>query len=507
MLKLPTSLLRSRSPHLAQTLALALAHRRLMSVLPERMRAGGVWFRPDKRRPDYFLPFNVFEGNGEIYGFDEEPVVIPAGKGYGYCPVGLGDSVVFGDGDGDGDGEWDRLRVVRKVGWANGSTVWLCVVNENENENENDWTRHNLCQKYVALKIETAFNYYLPSGESTCFEAVTKKNGTRGARFCLPLLAKHTLSSVHGDHRCFVTPVTGPDLGALAEDRQLTYSLCVVRRIVRQVLLALEHLHSCGFVHCDVKCDNVVVRLPDETYEEIIDTYLETSRPESYRPVMAPALSREPYTTLKSQPIAPVWLRADLSNLDVQLIDYGEARPLEALSDMSPELQLDMLRPPEITLGCMPSEKIDIWSVGLMVTDDVLLWGCGLKKGFGFQAVHIFTSHHAFVESSEKARLYRMIEYFGPFPESFLARCPRREELLNADGIPRNSYDKRVDNGDTPVTQSTMPQRSLRAVVCPSRSDDPDVVEFFDFVQRCLVLDPLERLSASELLLDPWLAV
>ncbi|KNZ79057.1 Serine/threonine-protein kinase SKY1 [Termitomyces sp. J132] len=409
MLKLPTSLLRSRSPHLAQTLALALTHRRLMSVLPERMRAGGVWFRPDKRRPDYFLPFNVFEGNGEIYG------------------------VVFGDGDGDG--EWDRLRVVRKVGWANGSTVWLCVVNENEKE---DRTRHNLCQKYVALKIETAFNYYLPSGESTCFEAVTKNNGTRGARFCLPLLAKRTLSSVHGDHRCFVTPVTGPDLGALAEDRQLTYSLCVVRRIVQQVLLALEHLHSCGFVHCDVKCDNVVVRLPDETYEEIIDTYLETSRPESYRPVMAPALSREPYTTLKSQPIAPVWLRADLSNLDVQLIDYGEARPLEALSDMSPELQLDMLRPPEITLGCMPSEKIDIWSVGLMVTDDVLLWGCGLKKGFGFQAVHIFTSHHAFVESSEKARLYRMIEYFGPFPESFLARCPRREELLNADGTDKS---------------------------------------------------------------------
>ncbi|KAG6896727.1 hypothetical protein C0993_008133 [Termitomyces sp. T159_Od127] len=288
-----------------------------MSILPERMRSGGTWVRPDKRRPNYFLPCSL-EGNGEIYHFDEEPLILPKDLGYGYYPVALGDVIPFGRAS---------LRVVRKLGWANGSTVWLCL---------NDQVDSKLQQKYVALKIETAFNHHLPSTEAQCFEGM-KRQITRGAQFCLPLLAQQTLSSLHGDHRSFVTPITGPDLIELAESRGSMYSLPVVRKIIRQVLLGLEHMHACGFLHCDVKCDNVVVRLPDESLDITIDELLKNSPPETYPPVAVPALYSEPYITLKSQPISPLWLEPDLRNLEVQLIDYGEGMScvldIQVLSD------------------------------------------------------------------------------------------------------------------------------------------------------------------------------
>lgn len=88
-----------------------------MSILPERMRIGGTWFQPDKRRPNYLLPYSL-EGNGEIYHFDEEALIIPTDLGYGYYPVALGDVISF---------DQTSLRVIRKLGWANGSSVWLCL--------------------------------------------------------------------------------------------------------------------------------------------------------------------------------------------------------------------------------------------------------------------------------------------------------------------------------------------------------------------------------------------
>ncbi|KAG6869713.1 hypothetical protein C0992_002233, partial [Termitomyces sp. T32_za158] len=77
-----------------------------MSILPERMRIGGTWVRPNKRRPNDYLPYSR-GGTGEIYGFDEEPLILSTDKGYGYYPVALGDVIPFGRAS---------LRVVRKLG-------------------------------------------------------------------------------------------------------------------------------------------------------------------------------------------------------------------------------------------------------------------------------------------------------------------------------------------------------------------------------------------------------
>lgn len=44
-----------------------------------------------------------------------------------------------------------------------------------------------------------------------------------------------------------------------------SYSECDAARIARQVLAALQHMHSCGTVHCDVKPENICMasRTPD----------------------------------------------------------------------------------------------------------------------------------------------------------------------------------------------------------------------------------------------------
>ncbi|KAG6825013.1 hypothetical protein H0H93_001253, partial [Arthromyces matolae] len=169
----------------------------------------GTWVQPNPSWPDIFLPV-AKHGQGELYAFDEEGVVLTTELGYGYYPVSLGDVIPVG--------KIAKLRVMRKLGWQNGSTVWLF---SNEGTGPNDWP------KYVALKIETAFYTCIPSLEDDCLENITK-NATNGSEFCLKLLAHEKITSVHGEHRVFVTPVTGPSLWALAAQ----YPTSVIKNVV-----------------------------------------------------------------------------------------------------------------------------------------------------------------------------------------------------------------------------------------------------------------------------------
>ncbi|KAG6848613.1 hypothetical protein H0H93_015493 [Arthromyces matolae] len=190
--------------------------------------------------------------------------------------------------------------------------------------------------------------------------------------------------------------------------------------------------------------------------------------------------------------------------MKVQIIDYGEgrtflsqptlllakisvpARPITALHSIThPTIVPEPIHPPERILGAPLSEKIDIWAVGYMAITM-------------FTGADVF-GHHG---KDDRSRLYGMVEYLGLFEDSFIARCSRRNELLEEDGVPYDMYDDRVGDGYDWVTRETMPL-NIHGFLPEPRTIEMD--ELVDFVSSCLQLDPEDRPSASELLAHRWL--
>jgi serine/threonine-protein kinase SRPK3 len=280
--------------------------------------------------------------------------------------------------------------------------------------------------KYVAIKVltvnATAGVLNNHTKEINNIKLITSTNPQHpGHKHCLTLRSAFLATSKHGPHICAVTDVLGSDLRQLQSIQPGgVFSVPVVKRIVKQTLLALDYLHSeCKLVHTDVKPDNTMVSLANA--DAAIQAYLEQHPSATYEPRNEPDLSPDPIITVKSQPLPNFGLDPTLSNLDVRVIDYGQAASV-ADGLLTGEAQPVLLRAPEITLGHPWSTPVDIWSVGCLVFEYLL--GTALFQLYESDSVTFGDVH-----------LRRIIEHIGPFPAHFLARCDRRSDFFDAQGI------------------------------------------------------------------------
>ncbi|KAG5635952.1 hypothetical protein H0H81_009577 [Sphagnurus paluster] len=179
-----------------------------------------------------------------------------------------------------------------------------------------------------------------------------------------------------------------------------------------------------------------------------------------YSPQMEPGLSSNPIVTCRSQPLPNFGLDPTLNNINVKVVDFGEALPLDEIP-IGDVCQAECLRAPEVILGYHWSSSIDIWSLGC-------------------------------IAERNECHLQRMEELLGQFPSYFLERCFRRAEFFD-------------DEGKLLCTAPTTP-KTLEAAIAEHRTvNKNDVDPVAAFIRRCLTLDPAERPSAAELLKDEWL--
>lgn len=417
----------------------------------------------DIKRPlkDPFVRLQINDkDDGEEFVCDEEPLVLTPEQGFGYCPVALGQH--FGEG---------KLEIVRKIGWASNSNVWLARTLGNAYP-----------AKYVAVKVLTVnATAGVAQGflrEVDSLRTIKTANPDHpGHQHCLRLYDVITERSRHGPHICIVTNVLGLNMVGLRrlQPNGRAFPVAVTKRIVKQTFLALDYFHrECGFVHTDVKPDNVLVCLDYE--DEAINRLLEETPSATYEPRFEPTLSPDPIITVKSQPLPYIDLRKDASNLKVCLIDYGQATP--AKEHRVELVQSVLLRAPEVTLGHGWSTPIDVWSMGCLVFE--YLTGAAM-----------FQLSESSPISVENLCLQRILEHIGSFPPSFLERCQRRSDFFDEQGSLR--------------VHNLIPQTMESCLRAYKVMDEKDIAPAAAFIRKCLTIDPHERPTALELLNDDWL--
>ncbi|KAK9795228.1 hypothetical protein WJX73_007151 [Symbiochloris irregularis] len=174
---------------------------------------------------------------------DSEDEGLEGYKKGGYHPVRLGEKYCNG-----------RYTVLQKLGWGHFSTVWL--------------VKDATTGKEGAMKVQKSARHYTEAARDeikllTDIRDRLPNQGDAAADTCNCVLLLNSFDhrGPHGLHVCMVFEVLGDNLLALIKEynyRGIPPSL--VRRIARQVLVALHYLHTtCAIIHTDLKPENIML--------------------------------------------------------------------------------------------------------------------------------------------------------------------------------------------------------------------------------------------------------
>lgn len=168
----------------------------------------------------------------------------------GYHPVHLGE--VYNT----------RYRVLQKLGWGCFSTVWLV------------WDYR--MERFQAMKVQRSASHYTSSAmdEIELLSEIKSAEAKLGTPQCAQLNDFFNHQGPNGLHVCMVFDAYGENLLMLIERYEYHgIPLPIVKCITRQVLLALNHIHSVRIIHTDLKPENVLLSSPKHSIASLMRRY------------------------------------------------------------------------------------------------------------------------------------------------------------------------------------------------------------------------------------------
>ena len=218
-------------------------------------------------------------------------------------------------------------------------------------------------------------------------------------------------------------------------------SLSLMRKFAIQILYSLNYMKEMQIIHCDLKPENINLKEKNKSGIKVIDFGSSCFR------------SKRIYTYIQSR----------------------------------------FYRAPEIILGLPYDHGIDMWSFGCILAE-------------------LYTGYPLFPGENEFEQLSFMIEVLGIPSDQLLKRGNRSTEFFEFEPLlfkylvsdKLKEYfriESSVDHNLTVIDEKKFcKSRSLREALELEGNDS-----FLDFLEKCLKLDPKERLTPEEALIHPWI--
>jgi dual specificity protein kinase YAK1 len=219
--------------------------------------------------------------------------------------------------------------------------------------------------------------------------------------------------------------------------------LALVRRIMWQLLQALDFIHNLGVIHCDVKTDNIL--FCDEAFEDIV------------------------------------------------LIDFGSATAHPCI--IGSYIQSRFYRSPEIILGLSYGPAIDVWSAGCVAAElflDFAIFGCETE----FDSIHAMVGLLGPFPEKLLLKSQRWQRFFAIAPHGFIPKGDPVEVLMQS-----HCYHQIFEQvGPQPLEELIAEHFPIAEA-----EEIATVACFGDFVRRLLAYEQDERLTAKQALAHPFI--
>lgn len=153
-------------------------------------------------------------------------------------------------------------------------------------------------------------------------------------------------------------------------------------------------------------------------------------------------------------------------------------------------IQSRFYRAPEVILGAKYSTAIDMWSFGCILAE--LLTGYPLLPG-----------------EDENDQLACMIELLGMPPQRLIEQSKRARNFISSKGYPRYCTQTQMPDGTVILNGGRSRRGKVRGP--PATKEWTTALKgcddslFIDFLRRCLVWDPTERMTPAQALRHTWL--